>query len=369
MENVRDIEFGFVATAAGAPGASDAEFYEGILSDCELNRSLGYSTVWMVEHHFSDYFPQPDPLLFLSHISAKHPELAVGTCVLVTPWHNPLRLAGQIAMMSHISDKPLHLGLGRGTAKYEYDAFGLDMSEARKRFKEAWDILQLGLTGEPFTYEGEILKASAQIKIRPKPNRERIRFYGAIGSPDSATIYGEFGLPPICTSIGDYERQVATLQNWKTAAAAAGHPTENQTFPLMIDCIVADTDEEAIDQACIYKPRFMQAQIDHYTPHITDWEHTKGYEAWKRIWEGIESRTKPEGIIPWTEWQLIGSPETVRRKVQLFVDAGFNHFLLFFATPGVPLEVRQEWARRFAKDVAPAFNAAFGKAEPAVTAR
>jgi alkanesulfonate monooxygenase SsuD/methylene tetrahydromethanopterin reductase-like flavin-dependent oxidoreductase (luciferase family) len=356
MEGVRDVEFGFVASAAGAPGASDKEFYEGILSDCELNRSLGYSTAWVLEHHFSDYYPTPDPMLLLAHISARFPELALGTCVIVTPWHNPLRLAGQIAMMSTLSDRTLQLGLGRGTAKFEYDSYGLDMSEARDRFKETYEILQLALAGEPFMYQGRYLQVPKEIRVRPTPRRQGIKFYGAIGSPSSAAIYGAMDLPPMCTSVGDYEKQAETLQNWKQAAEAAGFDTSGTTFPIMIDCIVADTDEEAIEQACLYKPRFMQAQIDHYTPYVTDWENTPGYEAWKRIWEGINARTKPEGIVPWTDWQLIGSPETVRAKTQKFVEAGFNHIICLFATPGIPVDVRQEWARRFAEEVAPSFS-------------
>ncbi len=144
-----------------------------------------------------------------------------------------------------------------------------------------------------------------------------------------------------------------TLRAWEAAAAEAGHSTAGVTFPLMIDCIVEDTDEEAISEACRYKPRFMQAQIDHYAPHATDWMNTPGYAAWQRIFAGMEGRTRPEGIVPWCEWQLVGSPETVRRKLQAYLDIGFNHIILHFATPGIPVAVRHKWATRFATDVAP----------------
>jgi alkanesulfonate monooxygenase SsuD/methylene tetrahydromethanopterin reductase-like flavin-dependent oxidoreductase (luciferase family) len=125
----------------------------------------------------------------------------------------------------------------------------------------------------------------------------------------------------------------------------------------MIDCIVAETDDEAVREACLYKPRFMQAQIDHYAPHATDWAGTPGYEAWQRIFAGMERRTRPENIVPWCEWQLVGSPETVRRKLQQYIDVGFNHIILHFSTPGIPAGVRRRWAERFAADVAPHFGA------------
>ncbi len=150
------IEFGFAATAVDAPGASDGELYRSLLAECELNRSLGFTTAWALEHHFSDYFPTPDILLLLANLAPRFPDMGLGTAVIVTPWHNPLRLAEQIAMLSVLGDGPLHLGLGRGTAKFEFDAFDMDMEESRRRFQESWEILQLALTGEPFSYKGEL---------------------------------------------------------------------------------------------------------------------------------------------------------------------------------------------------------------------
>ena len=44
-------------------------------SDAVLDRQmiagaeLAYDAAWVVEHHFSDYYPTPRPLLLLSHIS------------------------------------------------------------------------------------------------------------------------------------------------------------------------------------------------------------------------------------------------------------------------------------------------------------
>ncbi|MHB8505635.1 MAG: LLM class flavin-dependent oxidoreductase [Acidimicrobiales bacterium] len=359
------MDFGFVACAAGAPDATDDSMYAAFIEDCELGATLGYSTAWLLEHHFSDYFPTPDPLLTLAHLSGRYPELSYGTCVVVTPWHNPLRLAGQIAMVSLLSHRTLHLGLGRGTAKFEYDAFGLDMAEARQRFEETYDILRLALTGEPFSYHGQLLQVPREIRIRPKPHAERVRFYGAIGSPDSAGVMARLGLPPMCTSIGDLDRQAETLRTWERES---GVERGEAVYPIMVDCIVADSDEEAVAEACELKPRYMQAQIDHYTPYLTDWEHTPGYAAWKRIFEGMQARTRPEGILPWTAWQLIGSPDTVKAKLRTFVDIGFNHFILQFATPGVPVETRRRWARLFAEEVAGEFSPGFAPRPAGVSA-
>jgi alkanesulfonate monooxygenase SsuD/methylene tetrahydromethanopterin reductase-like flavin-dependent oxidoreductase (luciferase family) len=355
-----DVEFGFVASAADAPGTPDHALYRTVLDDVEYHAELGYTTAWLIEHHFSDYFPTPSPLLLASHIAARFPELSLGTCVLVTPWYQPLRLAGEIAMLSLLTDQPLHLGLGRGTAKYEFDAFGLDMSESRQRFQEAWEILSLALRSEPFSYQGTYLQVPKRITVRPRVagiSSDRIHFYGAIGSPGSAEVMARLGLPPICTTIGDFVTQVGILRSWESAAAASGTATADATRPIMINCIVADTDAEAVRLAQEYIPRFMQAQVDHYTPDEVNWEKLESYRAWKGQFAGMKTKTNPANIPAWADFQLVGSPDTVARKTARYIEAGFNHIFVHAATPGVPAKVRREWTERFAREVAPRFAA------------
>ena len=69
----------------------------------------------------------------------------------------------------------------------------------------------------------------------------------------------------------------------------------------------------------------------------------------------MKERTDPANIPPWADGQFVGSPETVRRRVADYVDAGFNSFLIHTATPGVPRRHRQAWLGRFADEVAPYF--------------
>jgi alkanesulfonate monooxygenase SsuD/methylene tetrahydromethanopterin reductase-like flavin-dependent oxidoreductase (luciferase family) len=358
--NQDQVTFGVVASAADAPGTPDASIYRTLLQDVEHYAELGYGTVWLLEHHFSDYFPTPSPLVLGSHIAGRFPELSIGTCVLVLPWYQPLRLAGEIAMLSLLSDQPLHLGIGRGTAKYEFDAFGLDMARSRERFQEVFEVITSALKGEPVSFHGNQIDVPKEIRVRPHVagvTTDRIHFYGAIGSPGSATVMAEMGLPPMCTTIGDLQTQAGIMRNWHETARAHGVPTDVMK-PIMINCIIADTDEEAIGQAKTYIPRFMQAQLDHYTPEETNWEEMPDYRAWKGQFAGMKAKTDPANIPAWTEYQLVGSPETVAQRVQAYMDIGFNHLFLHTATPGVPHTVRRRWTQRFAQEVAPRFASA-----------
>src|SRR5688572_26197353 len=126
--------------AVDAEGASDATLYREAVGDSRLAQELGYDAVWLVEHHFSDYYPTPNPLMFLSHIAAACPGLGLGTAVMVLPWYDPVRFAEDVSMLRTLTDGPLHIGMGRGTAKLEYDAMRVPMTEARERFRECWEV-------------------------------------------------------------------------------------------------------------------------------------------------------------------------------------------------------------------------------------
>ena len=149
-----EIKFGTVISAVGEPGASDAAQYVEALTDADRVAELGYDAFWVIEHHFSDYFPTPSPLVMLSHLAGRYPDMDLGTCVLVLPWYSPLRLAGEIAMLSQLSRGELHIGFGRGLARLEYDAFGVSMTETRARFRECREVIGRALAGGSFTYGG-----------------------------------------------------------------------------------------------------------------------------------------------------------------------------------------------------------------------
>ena len=163
-----DIAFGFQAAPASDAHKSDQALYREVMDDCALGQKLGFDAAWLLEHHFSDYYPTPSPLLFMAHIAAAFPDLSLGTSVLVLPWYHPLRLAEEIAMLNSMTRGTLHLGIGRGTAKMEYDAYNVDMNEARARFNECYRIVEKGLAGEPFTHDGHFWKIAQPIRIRPE---------------------------------------------------------------------------------------------------------------------------------------------------------------------------------------------------------
>lgn len=327
--------------------------YHEAIVDARYAQELGFDAVWIVEHHFSDYYPTPNPLMILSHIAAACPGLGLGTAVMVLPWYDPIRFAEDISMLASLSEGQVMIGMGRGTAKLEYDAMRVPMSEARERFRECWEVTRLALEGKSFTFDGRYVTLKRPVTVRPiLEAKKKPQFYGAIGSPDSAEIMGDLGLAPLSLSQFPDYMLVKILSRWKARAASRGHETD-VTLPVSTKCFIHDTDAAAREEARGHMARFYKLQAEHYTTDTTPWGDIAGYQQFAKIFANMKLMGDSAQNDPILDRNLIGSPESVARRVTELRGIGFNYFLISNAMHGVPREVRHRMMRRFANEVIP----------------
>ncbi len=339
--------------AVDAEGATDQTMYREAVNDARYAQELGFDAVWVVEHHFSDYYPTPNPLMMLSHIAAACPGLGLGTAVMVLPWYDPVRFAEDVAMLATLAEGHVMIGMGRGTAKLEYDAMRIPMGEARERFRECWEVTRLAIEGRPFTFNGRYVKLDRPVTVRPVLARnKRPEFFGAIGSPDSAEIMGDLGLAPLSLAQFPDFMLMKILSRWKSKATARGHATD-VTLPVSTKCFIHDTDKLAREEARGHMARFYKLQAEHYTTDSTPWGDITGYQQFAKIFANMKLMGDPAQNDPILDRNLIGSPESVARRVTELRAIGFDYFLISNAMHGVPREVRHRMMRRFAKEVMP----------------
>ena len=171
----------------------DAEVYRQELRLAEMAEPLGFDSIWSVEHHFTDYTMCPDVLQFLTYMAGKTRHVKLGTMVIVLPWHDPMRVAEQIALLDHLSGGRSILGLGRGLARVEYEGFRIDQDEGRQRFVEYAQLILDGL--EKGYIEGGATLQQPRRDIRPSPLKSfRGRTYAAAVSPESMPIMAKLGV-------------------------------------------------------------------------------------------------------------------------------------------------------------------------------
>src|SRR5499426_4093405 len=165
QENLMHVGFGPLFQNPGNR-LSDAEVYRQELRLAEMAEPLGFESIWSVEHHFTDYTMCPDVLQFLTYMAGRTTRVALGSMVVVLPWHDPMRVAEEVSMLDNISGGRLILGLGRGAGKVEFDGFRVPMDESRERFVEYARMLLEGLEQGYCEFEGQFI-SQPRAAIRP----------------------------------------------------------------------------------------------------------------------------------------------------------------------------------------------------------
>ena len=147
-----------------------AQEYREMLDLVRLAESLGFESAWVSEHHGASDGYLPSLLPMLAAFAAVTERIALGTGVVLTPLHDPLRLAEDAAVVDQLSDGRLILGLAHGWREEEFRMFGAAMAERAKRTEETIEVLRRAWTGHRFSFEGELLHYD-RVKVAPAPAR------------------------------------------------------------------------------------------------------------------------------------------------------------------------------------------------------
>ncbi len=145
-----------------------AEMYDDFLRIAELAEEVGFDSIWLAEHHGADDGYIPSVLPMLSAVAARTSRLQLGTAVVLAPFHDPLRLAEDAAVVDLISRGRLNLGLGLGWVKHEYDMFGVDTKGRGNRLAEIVDVLRLAWNQDRFGFHGRFYDFD-DVTVTPHP--------------------------------------------------------------------------------------------------------------------------------------------------------------------------------------------------------
>src|SRR5687767_15160241 len=133
-------------------GVSMAERYSTALDMAEWADRLGGYFVGLSEHHGSDDGYLPSPLPIAGAIAGRTKNIRINLIALVGPFHDPLRLAEDLAVIDLLSHGRLDVVITGGYVHKEFDMFGVPLKERPKRMTELFTVLRQAWTGEEFEY-------------------------------------------------------------------------------------------------------------------------------------------------------------------------------------------------------------------------
>ncbi len=144
-------------------GVSMTERVRAAIDMCEWADARGGVYVSLSEHHGVEDGYLPSPLALAAAIAARTSTVRIGINALVAPFHDPLRLAEDAAVVDLISEGRLDLTIAGGYVADEFAMFGVPMSERPTRVEETVATLRAAWTGEPFEFRGRT------VQVRPTP--------------------------------------------------------------------------------------------------------------------------------------------------------------------------------------------------------
>ena len=140
---------------------------QAALAQAVRAEELGFDSVFLGEHHgYRDYWPSPQ--LVLAAISQATTRVKLGTNILLLPLADPIRLAGEFALLDRLSNGRVILGVGVGWDRLEYDRLGASFSDRGKRANEMLELMAALWAGEEVDHDGDFWKIS-EFKLSPAP--------------------------------------------------------------------------------------------------------------------------------------------------------------------------------------------------------
>ena len=345
------MEFGLFFLMQRDEAWSEQSVYDSGLAQMLAAEPLGYSSVWIAEHHFNDYGLCPAPQVLASFVAARTAKLRLGMGVSLLPLHHPVDLAEELAVLDVVSGGRLDVGIGRGGTLQDYQTFQSDRADSRERVEEGIALMRRAWSGEPFDFQGHFHSAE-RLHVRPATTqRPHPPLYIAANSEESVLSAARLGLPALSSffvPVPELQRR-HTLYRETALAAGRAEPEiaalERRGWGMRVVHVARQHDEalRATEAPFMgYQHRMAQLRSEGTGGGLPD-SFDRSFVRLRPFREYLES-----GVA------LIGTADEVRRGLQAYLDAtGHQRVMLLMALPGLDTASALESMHLFAERVAP----------------
>jgi len=338
------------------------EFVQEQLDLVSRAEEYGFNAINSVEHHFdARYSACPDNFMALSYLAAKTSSIKLFLTAVILPWNDPLRVVEKLSLLDHMSNGRLIPGFGRGLAKMEYDGFGIDMSESRERYDEAFAMIMDGLRTGYVEGNGRFYK-QPRVEIQPSPRPELANEVWTVAmSPDSAKAAAESGTLLTTFTTGTPQDMLKLLDAYRDTYRGAF--SAEPEAPSFVDLMICHADpDEARRRAHLYIGRYYDDLMRHYDLAGKHFEKAKGYEAYAEGAKALREVSADAAKTAYVDAQAcVGTPEQIiERLEERHKVLGATNLVIGSQIGGMPVEIARENMDLFAREVMPAL-ASIGK--------
>ncbi len=325
------MKFGWLTLALSPSPEEDAQRIDDQIAQVCLAEKLGFHDVWLTEHYFTGESVYNDAILFASALAMRTERIRLGFAVVQMPFHHPVRLATQLALLDNLSKGRIDVGIGKGTVfnEYEFVGHGLRSDDGRERMEEGLDLLQRAWTEAPLKFEGRFHQVEVP-QIRPRPVQQpHPPLWRSVISPDSFVECGRLGIP-ILTARLPVDKIVERWAMYEQGLDEGGHDQATRERLLAQSALwrnvyVAESDAQAEDELS-----GLLLETRHHMMHVRDQYNPQDFtpdpvtmNAW------TDPGVSDAEAIPFVleTGSIYGSPATVAEQVAALGQAGVQHLL------------------------------------------
>lgn len=343
----------------------------------------GWDSIWFTEHHLNHEGMDacPNPLMMSADIAARTEQIRIGQAANIITFWNPIRCAEDIAMLDHMSNGRVDVGVGRGVYGREaihmnMDADLKDQAKNFRLFDESLTIMKKAWTQKLFSHQGEFYTYPAPgfewqhdmsppdeklvdpetnvmrtIGVVPHPLQQpHPPLWQVVDGPMSIDWAGRNGLNAIMwiPTVAALKERFKIYQEARSAYEGREVPL-GYGISLVRDMFVADSMDEAKELGA---------------------EGLLTYLRWIAHWRGLGNHLNPGEELPKTPGKLdlltyeflhprnmlFGTPEYVIEKIQELKDElGLQHLQVWSNFPCMKQEHVMKSVRLFTEKVMPHF--------------
>ncbi len=391
------------------PSAADSRaaehgVFRDALAQARLADELGYGCWWSVEHHCTPAFSYSGAPELVNAAIAQHTErIRIGHAGVLTPFNinHPLRVAERAAVLDHLSNGRVELGLARSGGA-EWATFGIDPDATLAELEETARLCVTAWTEPEFTWKSERLDIPTRTLV-PKPVQQpHPRLWQTVTSPASFRMAGELGMGILCTTLLSPVSLLETLsKEYEAGLAACTNPVGrrvNDERAVFTFVFCTETTDEAIkSRAAEAALWYVNAAPKVFSVPRTIWTNlirgNVNMNAVKRSQSAVDSERvnvdldpddenpivrlmnrqvlgydiDPTEVYEALEQQdsvIIGDIDTCRHKMQRYRDAGFGRLMALMQFGHLPHDEVTASIRRVGEAIIPAIAAPPTQPEP-----
>ncbi len=343
------------------PWAQDDErqLYQNALTQVELADKLGYNYAWEVEHHFlEEYSHSPQPEVFLAAASQRTKQIRLGHGIIQLTTNHPARVAEKVACLDLVSNGRVEFGMGEGASITELGPFDRQMEDKQAVWEDGVRCVLPMFKDGGWEYDGPYFKFPLR-NVLPKPvQKPHPPLWVACSQLETIEMAGRCGIGALGFQFLSAEMAHAWVHAYynsftKRQKKLADYQS-NCNIAMVSYFMCAETDEEARRRA--EGTTFFQFSLAYYSGSrnrerpppgsVSIWDE---YQKWKKA--------NPDAAEKALRGGLIGSPETIRKKLYKFRESRVDSIILLNQAGRNQHEHICESLELFGREVMPEFHA------------